>query len=391
MTEATATTTSSDTKRSVPRAEHVGSLLRPAVLQQAAEAHVNTLGSAVDAVDTQATSDLRELTEEHIRQVVARQESIGLDVITDGEFGRILFTDSFYGAVSGFDLTEAKLVWKDETGQQIETPFMPAATRRLERTGSPLAAEATVLRSLTDLPFKLTLPAASISCAPETCRPDLYGDAYVDEDELANHVVTLEREIIDDAVAAGAKYIQVDLGLYPYLVDPDQLDRLAAIGADPQALLERFIRVDRATIEGLPQGVQTSMHLCRGNLKSMWLWRGSLEPVAERMFHELPFDRFLVEMDDVERDGDYSFLRHVPRGADGPVVVMGIVSTKKPQLEDEDALLRAIDQASRYLPIEQLALSPQCGFASNAAGNALSEDDQWRKLELIVRVADRVW
>ena len=389
MTEATSTvSTPKGAQRPVARSEHVGSLLRPPALQQAAEAHVQTLGSAVDGM---AASELRDLTEEHIRRVVARQESIGIDVLTDGEFGRILFTDSFYGAVSGFDLTEAKLIWKDETGNEIETPFMPAATRRLERIGSPLAAEATLLTSLTDRPFKLTLPAASISCAPETCRPDLYGDAYADDDELANHVVELEREIIDDAVAKGANYIQVDLGLYPYLADSDQQDRLAAIGADPDALLDRFLRADRATIEGLPEHVQTSMHLCRGNLKSMWLWRGSLEPVAERMFSELPFDRFLIEMDDVERDGDFSFLRHVPQGSTGPVIVLGIVSSKKARLEDEDALVRAIDEASKYVPIEQLALSPQCGFASNAAGNDLTEDDQWRKLELIVRVAQRVW
>jgi 5-methyltetrahydropteroyltriglutamate--homocysteine methyltransferase len=388
MAEATSTKSARrGSQRSVARAEHVGSLLRPADLQKAAAAQVHTLGSAVDA----QAAELRELTEAHVRHVVARQESIGLDVITDGEFGRIMFTDSFYGAVSGFELTEAKLVWKDESGEQIETPFTPAAVRRLVRTGSPLAAEARLLRSITDQKFKLTLPAVSIACAPEAYRPDLFGDAYADEDDLADHMVALEREIIDDAIAHGATYIQLDLGMYPYLVDPDQQRRLAEMGVDTQALLDRFLRVDRATIEGLPEGVEASMHLCRGNLKSMWLWRGSLEPVAERVFHELPFDRFLVEMDDVEREGDFSFLRHVPQGNTGPVIVLGIVSSKKPQLEDEDALLRAIDEASTYVPIEQLAISPQCGFASNAAGNELTEDDQWRKLELIARVAGTVW
>ena len=388
MTEATTTTASTGTKRSVVRAEHVGSLLRPAELQKASEAQVNTLGSAVDG---QAADDIRGLTEECIRQVVARQESIGLEVVTDGEFGRIMFTDSFYGAVSGFSLTDAKLVWKDETGGQIETPFTPAAVRRLERTGSPLAAEARLLRTITDRKYKLTLPAVSVACAPEAYRPDLFGDAYAGEDDLANHLVTLERGIIDDAVAEGAKYIQVDLGMYPYLVDPDQKERLAAMGVDTEALLDRFLRADRATIEGLPEDVETAMHICRGNLKSLWLWRGSLEPVAERMFHELPYDRFLIEMDDADREGDFSFLQHVPHGSTGPVIVLGIVSSKTPQLEDGDALIRKIDEASKYVPIEQLALSPQCGFASNAAGNELSEDDQWRKLELIVRVAARVW
>ena len=389
MTEAPSTTpTSRAPQRTVARAEHVGSLLRPVALQEAAQQHVSAVGSAVDA---QSGDDIRGLTEEYIRQVVARQEAIGLDVITDGEFGRIMFTDSFYGAVSGFSLTEAKLVWKDETGQQIETPFTPAAVGRLERTGSPLAAEARLLRTITDRTYKLTLPAVSVACAPEAYRPDLFGDAYADEDDLANHMVALERELIDDAVAEGARYIQIDLGMYPYLIDPDQKERLAEMRVDTEALLDRFLRADRATIEGLPEDVQTAMHICRGNLKSLWLWRGSLEPVAERMFHELPYDRFLIEMDDVDREGDFSFLRHVPQGNTGPVIVLGIVSSKTPLLEDEEALIRKIDEATKYVPLEQLALSPQCGFASNALGNELSEDDQWRKLELIVRVAERVW
>ena len=389
MTGATSTASApKNTQKSVARAEHVGSLLRPAALQEAAQKHVSAVGSAVDA---QSGDDIRGLTEEYVRQVVAKQEAIGLDVLTDGEFGRIMFTDSFYGAVSGFSLTDAKLVWKDETGQQIETPFTPAAVARLQRTASPLAAEARLLRTITNRKYKLTLPAVSVACAPEAYRPDLFGDAYTDEDDLANHMVTLERELIDDAVAEGAKYIQIDLGMYPYLVDPDQKERLAEMRVDTEALLSRFLRADRATIEGLPDDVDTAMHICRGNLKSLWLWRGSLEPVAERMFHELPYDRFLIEMDDVDREGDFSFLQHVPHGGTGPVIVLGIVSSKTPQLEDEEALIRKIDDAAKYVPLEQLALSPQCGFASNAAGNELTEDDQWRKLELIVRVAERVW
>jgi 5-methyltetrahydropteroyltriglutamate--homocysteine methyltransferase len=220
---------------------------------------------------------------------------------------------------------------------------------------------------------------------------DLFGDVYWDEDDVADHVVALERELIDAAVAEGATYVQLDLGMYPYLVDPDQQARLAEMGADADTLLDRFLRVDAAVIDGLPDNVETAMHLCRGNLKSKWLWRGSLEPVAERLFHELPYDRFLVEWDDVEREDDFSILQHVPQGENGPVIVLGIVSSKNPELESEDSLLGAIDQASQYLPTEQLAISPQCGFASNVIGNDLTEDDQWRKLELVARVANRLW
>ena len=377
-------------QRTVPRAEHVGSLLRPPDLAEAVQAQVQS-GEIGASLDIHGARDLRELTDEHIRRVVERQESIGLDVVTDGEFGRILFTDSFYGAVQGFELTDEKAVFHDDSGGEIAVPFAPAAARRLELTGNPLISEVGLLSSLTDRRFKVTLPAASIGCAAETYRPDLSGDAYKDADDLAHHIARLERELIDAAVAEGASYVQLDFPLYPYLVDPHQRDRLRDQGQDPEALLTRFLAADRAVIKGLPDDVLTSLHICRGNLKSKWLYEGSLEPVAERMFGELPYQRFLLEMDDLGREDDFSILRHVPQGTDGPVVVLGLVSSKKPELEDEDELLRAIEEAGAFLPVEQLALSPQCGFASNVQGNELTEDDQWRKLELIARVADRVW
>jgi methionine synthase II (cobalamin-independent) len=350
--------------------------------------HSGEIGAGLDI---QSAEDLDELSERYIREIVARQESIGLDVVSDGEFGRILFTDSFYGAVKGFVLTEDKGVFHDKTGAEVTVPFVPTPAQRLEVTGNPLADEAKLLRSLTQRAFKLTLPAASLVCTPLAYRADVFRDAYATSDDAADHIVAIQREIIEGAIAEGARYIQLDFAMYPYWVDEHQRAQLQARGVDLDELLERFLRVDRAVIEGLPSEVATAVHLCRGNLKSKWMYEGSIEPVAERVFHELPYKRFLLEMDDVDREDDFTVLRHAPQGEDGPVVVLGLISSKNPKLEDEDEVMRAIDEASRYLPIDQLALSPQCGFASNVQGNEVTEDDQWRKLELIARVADRVW
>ena len=376
--------------RAVARAEHVGSLLRPRALQEAVQTHVHTVGSVVDAQD-ESLLELRVLMETEIRGAVARQEEIGLDVVSDGEFRRIIFTDSFYGALSGMELTDERLVFHDEGEETIEVPSFPAPSHRLEITSNPLATEARFLRAITDRRFKITLPAASMPCAPEAWRADQLEGAYKDPDELADHVVSIERTLIEEAIAEGATYVQLDFPLYPYLVDTDQLGRLEQRGVDPNLLLERFLRADRAVIDGLPAHVETALHLCRGNLMSKWLYSGSLEPIAERLFGELPYNRFLLEWDDPARDGDFSVLRHVPQGDQGPVVVLGIISSKQTLLEGENDLLRTIDAASAFLPVEQLAISPQCGFASNALGNDLDEETQWRKLELVARVADRVW
>lgn len=329
--------------------------------------------------------------EDAIRYAVAKQEAAGIDVVSDGEYRRIIYTDSWYGAVDGFELTDAKMRFHNDDGDELPVPFLPAATKRLERTSNPLAEEARFLSSVASTPFKVTLSAPSSTVAPESFRPDLFGDAYSSHDELADHVVSLQREMIDEVIAEGAKYVQMDLPFYPYLVDADQKAKLASENIDPDTLLDLFLRIDKAVIDGLPDDVETATHLCRGNLNSLWLWSGTLEPIAERMFHELPYDRFLLEFDDLERTGDFSQLRHVPRGENGPVIVLGLISTKIPELEDQDDIIRQIEQASKHIPIEQLALSPQCGFASNAMGNQLDEDTMWRKLELVSKIAGRVW
>ena len=201
--------------------------------------------------------------------------------------------------------------------------------------------------------------------------------------------IAIERRLVAEAVAAGATTIQFDFPLYPYLVDPAWIARFEEAGHRVDDLLDRALAADRSVLEGMPDGVGTALHICRGNYRSSWMCEGSLEPVAERVFGALPYDAFLVEWDDLGRDGGFEPIRFL-RG--DSIMVMGIVSTKTPVLEDEGDLLRRMDEAAGLVGgLDRLAISPQCGFASVVHGNQIDEDDQWRKLELVGRVADRLW
>jgi 5-methyltetrahydropteroyltriglutamate--homocysteine methyltransferase len=352
------------------RAEVVGSLLRPPELLAAVEKRSDPahLGSVADAA---------------IERVVQRQVDIGLDVISDGEFRRWMFLNSFYDAVEGIATDRSEVEFTNELDETVVLT-VPSIEERLRRVDSPAAREAAFMQRLTDHPFKVTFPAASIFAHPFGVSPG----AYATLDEFVQHAIEIERELIGDAVEAGCRYVQLDFPLYPYLVDSTWSARFEAAGHSVRALLEKAIAADTAVLEGIPDDVTTGLHVCRGNYRSRWICAGSLEPVAERLFGELPYDVFLVEWDDVGRDGGYESIRFAPSGR---VVVMGLVSSKRGELESEDDLLRKLDDASRYLPLDQLALSTQCGFASVIEGNEIDEDTQWRKLELVARLAGRVW
>ena len=192
-----------------------------------------------------------------------------------------------------------------------------------------------------------------------------------------------------EAIAAGATYIQFDFPLYPYLVDPAWIARFEDRGHDVAALVEAAVQADAAVLEGIPEGVTTALHICRGNYRSSWMCEGSLEPVAERVFGELPYDAFLVEWDDLGRDGGFEPIRFLRPGS---IAVMGLVSTKTALLEDEDDLLRRMEEAAAIVgDMDRLAISPQCGFASVIVGNEIDEGSQWRKLELVAHVAHRLF
>ncbi len=331
-------------------------------------------------------SALRAAEDAAIDDVVRRQISLGLDVVSDGEFRRYMFLNSFWDAVEGFSTDRNPVEFRGPDGTSV-TWHVQRVERRLRAVDSPAAREAAHMATVTrGHPFKVTFPAASLFAHPFTFRPQ---DAYEDLDELVAHCVEIERSLIADAIAAGARYVQLDFPLYPYLVDPTWSARFAASGVDADALLTRAIEADNAVVHDLPQDVTVGLHVCRGNYRSRWLCEGSLEPVAERMFGELRgYDTFLIEWDDTGRDGTYDPIRFVPEGA---TMVMGVIGTKTPAVESQEEILGRMDAASRFLPLEQLAVSPQCGFASVMEGNEVTEDVQWRKLELVACVADRLW
>jgi 5-methyltetrahydropteroyltriglutamate--homocysteine methyltransferase len=333
-------------------------------------------------------AELRDLEDRAIRDAVRRQIDIGLDVVTDGEFRRWMFLNSFYDAVEGFR-TDNVVHFRNARGEDVPLAVHEIVDR-LRPVDSPAAREAAFLLQATEgYPFKVTFPAASIFGHPFTYKVGVTDRGYGTLEEFVRHAIEIERQLVADAVAAGARYVQFDFPLYPYLVDPMWIDRFRAAGHDIGTLVDRAIAADAAVLEGMPPEVTAGLHICRGNYRSSWMCEGSLEPEAERVFAELPYDRFLVEWDDLGRDGGFEpirFLRH------GSAMVMGLVSTKTPCLEDQDDLLRRMEEAAGYADgMDRLAVSPQCGFASVMVGNEIDEDMQWRKLDLVGRIADRLW
>ena len=371
------------------RAEHVGSLLRPPALKRLVEETYEPGHSALLAEErAKDLSALHAAEDEAIRDAVHRQLDIGLDVVSDGEFRRFMFTGSFYDAVDGLGAGTGEVPFTNETGEIEYYTGLPVVRGELHAIDSPGAKEAAFVASLTDHPFKVTFPAASIFWFPLAFVHGVTDKAYPTQAEMVDHMIAIQQQQVAAAIAAGATYVQFDWPVYPALGDEAAIGMLRAQGVDPDWFLDRMIEADRKVIEGIPAGVTTALHLCRGNHKSKWIYNGPMDAYAERMFNDLPYDVFLMEWEDTTREGDYSALRHVPAG---PIVAMGVMSTKKPRVETVDELVRAIDEASEHLAVDRLALAPQCGFASTYVGNEVTEDVQWRKLETLVAAAEKIW
>ena len=303
----------SSTPRRPARAEVVGSLLRPPKLRAAVEAFYEPGHSAVLADErAKDRSELEHLENDAIDEAVRRQVDIGLDVLTDGEFRRWMFLNSFYDAVEGIQ-TDNVVTFHNARGEEVPLSVHDVVDR-LRPIDSPAAREAAYLAGATDgYPFKVTFPAASIFGHPFTWKLGVTDVAYGSLQEFVDHAIEIERGLVADAIAAGARYVQFDFPLYPYLVDPAWTERFASQGSDLGTLVERAIAADTAVLEGIPDDVTTALHICRGNYRSSWMCEGSLEPVAERVFGELPYDSFLVEWDDLGRDGGYEPVRYPPR------------------------------------------------------------------------------
>jgi 5-methyltetrahydropteroyltriglutamate--homocysteine methyltransferase len=364
----------------------VGSLLRPPGLRRAVEAFYAPGHSAVLGEErARDRTWLTELEDRAIREAVERQIECGLDVVTDGEFRRWMFLNSFYDAVEGFR-TDNVVTFRNDQGRTVDLP-VHEIVERLRPVDSPAAREAAFLASTTRHPFKVSFPAASIFGHPFTFKRGLTDRGYADLAEFVAHAIEIERALVADAIRAGASYIQFDFPLYPYLVDPTWIDRFR--DHDPAALLEAALAADTAVLEGIPGDVTTALHICRGNYRSSWMCEGSLEPVAETVFAGLPYDSFLVEWDDTGRDGGFEPIRFLRPGS---VMVMGLISSKVRDLESEDDVMRQMERAAGIAGgVDGLAISPQCGFASVMVGNDTDADAQWRKLELVGRIADRLW
>jgi 5-methyltetrahydropteroyltriglutamate--homocysteine methyltransferase len=358
------------------RADQVGSFLRPAVI----------LAARHDGSTPPAR--LRELEDKAILESLARQRELGFEIFTDGELRRSNFMSDFWDAVAGLDHGDAVArMWQG----------VPAAN--VSRVTGIVTQKLRQLRRLTEheLPFmkqhspgaiKVTLPSATQFPAIAYKR-GVSDRVYPTPSEFLWDVVKILKAEVTSLVEEGVSYVQIDAPRYSYYMDPKWRDWIRTeMGQDPEAALDEAVRADNACLEGARRpGVTLAIHLCRGNNRSHWYAEGGYDSIAEKLFSTLRVDRFLLEYDDA-RSGTFEPLRFVPRGK---TVVLGLVSSKVPALESAADLRRRIEEAARHVPLDDLALSPQCGFASTMEGNLLTEADQWAKLGLVARTARDVW
>jgi 5-methyltetrahydropteroyltriglutamate--homocysteine methyltransferase len=349
------------------RADNVGSFLRPTYL--------------TDALDRRADdTELRQLEDRAVRDVVALQEELDMPVVTDGEFRRRVWYGTMTRITNGFDPEGFERVYTDEQGRQ-DRHGGPVVVAPLERTRSQVDFELAFLREQTDRPVKITIPSPSHFLSYWT--PGVSNRAYPGRQAFLDALIGLMHEDAVALAAAGAAYLQIDAPKYTYFHD----ERLYPDPDRRAEQLAEYVRQDARVLAGV-EGVVTGLHICRGNYRGMYGSSTPYEEFAEVLFDQArTYDRLLLEYDSV-RAGGFEALRFVP---DDTVAVLGLVSTKTPQLEDPDALRRQIDEASRHLPLDRLAVSPQCGFASAYQGNQLTVDDERRKLELVLRTAEDVW
>jgi 5-methyltetrahydropteroyltriglutamate--homocysteine methyltransferase len=360
------------------RADHVGSFLRPKKLLDARDAHKAGALSA---------SALRAVEDEAIRGIVRYQEDLGLRGITDGEFRRTYFHIDFLTRLSGVTTKGGINVSFHSAGGNVD--FAPPVMQVAEkvRHDQPIQrADFEFLRSVVTRTPKVSIPSPTMLHF-RGGRGAISRDAYPDLDAFYADVAQAYRDEIADLAAAGCRYLQLDDTNLAYLCDEKMREGARQRGDDPDELPRRYAALINAAIAGRPSDMTVCVHLCRGNFKSAWAAEGGYEPVAEVLFNELAVDGYFLEYDDA-RSGDFAPLRHVPQGK---TVVLGLVSTKVGQLESKDDLKRRIDMAAQKVPIEQLCLSPQCGFSSTVHGNDIATESQTAKLALVVDTARDVW
>ncbi len=358
------------------RADVVGSMLRPAWLLNARDEH--RAGALSDA-------ELKRLEDRAVDECVAIQEAAGVDVIADGEVRRNVFASQLVQAADGFDVISGNTVdWFRLDGSIETSPVTVGLTGKIRMKRNLSAEEFVYLRARTTKPIKITIPSPTMYAYYWV--PGVSNAAYATTDAYMAEVTDILRNEVDQLAILGATYIQIDAPEFGMLLDPHQQGWFAHKGFDPDRMLHDGIDMINAVIAGHPN-VTFGLHVCRGNDAGRYMARGSYAALASKVFRRTNAQRLLLEYDD-ERSGDFAPLAEVP---DDKIVVLGLVTTKSARMETPDELIGRINDASRYVPLERLALSPQCGFASVATGNPIPWDIQEPKLRLVAEVARRVW
>ena len=362
--------------------DHVGSLLRPDSVRAAWFGHEEGKVSA---------DELKRVTDRAVREVVKFQEELGLEYVTDGEFRRGGWSRGFLAAVEGFEMRPSYLTFRSDDGLTTAAPA-PVATRKMRRLRPIVADDYVFLAGVTKRTGKVTMPT------PPHMHFGLFGDcfdhkAYPDVEAWWDDLAQIYRAEIAELYRAGCRFLQLDE--VPLTLCCDETNRGVAKkhGEDPDKLVDVYVRQINRILAGRPKDLRVALHLCRGNMQGMWMGNGGYAPIAERLFNSLDVDAYLLEYDS-PRAGDFAPLHYLPKGK---IAFLGLVSTKKPEVESADLLRRRLDEASKQTPIERLGLCPQCGFASSAMSkfnklpNPMTPDLQKAKLARLLEVADKVW
>jgi methionine synthase II (cobalamin-independent) len=364
------------------RADHVGSLLRPPELLKARDDH------AAGQIDD---DELRGIEDEAIREAVRMQKEVGLQSATDGEFRRNSWHMDFIYQLGGVTEAVGEVLHVHFHSEEGELDYAPPAMKVAERVALRDTIFGDAFEFLRDTvtegqTAKLTIPSPSM-VHYRGGNSAIDRDVYPDLDEFWADLTSAYNDEMRRLYDLGCRYLQLDDTSLAYVNDPAQREHILAIGGDPEHLHEQYIENINRALAGRPDDLAVTTHMCRGNNQSMWAAEGGYDFVAEALFTGLEVDGFFLEFDDA-RSGTFEPLRFVPKGKQ---VVLGLVTTKKPELEDKDMLKRRIEEASQFVDVDQLCLSPQCGFSSTVEGNKLTHDDQWAKLRLVVETAQEVW
>jgi 5-methyltetrahydropteroyltriglutamate--homocysteine methyltransferase len=363
-------------QRNVPpfRADHVGSLLRPQRLKEARAKHA--AGQLPDA-------ELKAIEDAEIKAVVAKQEAIGLNAITDGEMRRAYWHFDFQAGLDGVEMVEAEGI---KFAGAVSKAEAPRVTGKLGSRHHPQIAHFEYLKSVTGRSPKLSIPSPSMLHF-RNGRRMIDRNAYPEMEDFYRDLGQAYKKVIHDLYAAGCRYLQLDDCSFAYLCDRDQRKMLTDRGDDPDKQGEIYAGMINAALEGRPKDLVVTTHVCRGNFRSTFIASGGYAPIADLLFNKVNVDGYFLEWDS-DRAGGFEPLRQLPKGK---TVVLGLITSKTGSIEGKDFVKRRIDEAAKYIPLDQLCLSPQCGFASTEEGNVLAEDEQWAKLRLVVELADEVW